>query len=64
MTTDAQNTGHISKNRSPVKGLDVKGPVPQRHRLKLGVADGTTNPYGNGTPSRVPTAKKPGVPGW
>lgn len=59
------NTGHLSTTRRAVKGLDVKAPVPQSHRNKLGLADGTTDPYGNGEPSRVPTAAHgKDRPGW
>lgn len=42
---------------------DTKGPVPQRHRLKLGEANGETNPYGNGEPSKVSTVQN-SVKGW
>lgn len=41
----------------------VPGPVPMHHRLKLGEGDGSSNPFGDGEPSKVSTVQN-GKKGW
>ena len=55
--TSGKNTGQIGANTRPVHGNDVKGAVPQRHRIRLGEGNGTSDPYGTGDASRIPSTK-------
>lgn len=41
----------------PKHGEDVKGPVPMRHRNRLGIKDLQSNPNGAGKPSTKDTVK-------
>ena len=43
---------------------DISGPVRQKHRLRLGEANGESNPYGTGEPSKVSTISNGGNKGW
>ena len=64
MSKESWGDHQISANHKPVKGVEVKAPVRQQYRNRLGEADGATNPYGTGQISREPTSKQPGRPGW
>lgn len=61
--TTTRNASNLTRNAKPVTKEDARPPVPQRHRNQLGKADGTTNPYGDGEPSKVSTVKN-GKGGW
>lgn len=58
-----RNTGNLTRNAKPVTKEDAKPPVPQRHRNRLGQADGVHNPYGDGEPSKKSTVSN-GQRGW
>lgn len=49
--------------KTPAKE-SISGPVTQKHRLKLGEADGMNNPNGVGQPSRESSISNNGGKRW
>jgi hypothetical protein len=59
------NDSHIKGIASlPKYGEVVKGPMPMRHRNRLGIKDLQSNPQGAGKPSVTPTVSNGGRKGY
>ncbi len=60
--------GHIKTNaKAPTPAsepLEGTKAVPMHHRLKLGKADGTHNPFGTGEVSKKSTVNNTSGKGW
>lgn len=52
------NKSNLSKGPAVHEKQDVKGPLPQHHRMAVGESiDGQSNPYGEGKSDSKPSVK-------
>lgn len=63
---DREDSHITGQHKAPVtREQRPPGPVPLHHRLRLGEAkDGESNPFGDGSPSKVSTIANGGRKGW